>query len=408
MGTVFKFKLPDSDDHKDAGDERIRLHDGKLAIYRRNKTWHYSIKTADGHVRKSTEQTDKDKAIKVASDAYSQFRWRVERGLSVKSVMFTDAATAYLKELERIRTTTPGKHSSLRAEERRIRKYIAPYFEPMRLTDIRQRHVTEFHTEYLNHYHEAQGKGFGPQKPGVFSRRLCESAILSIFRHAVGLGMISNAEMPAITRTKVVRNVRGDFKPHEEGAIFAALTAAMTASRPNLRQARANALLYWYCRWLRVTGMRPGVEVLSIVISEIEYRSDRDPPDLVLHVRDGKVGGRSVIVRQDEVVEIIDAVKALHRHPITPTTRLFNMDTNKRSDWFGLAFGRLLRDLNLHTDTSGASRSLYSWRHSCITDWVRRGRTLSWIAANCGTSVHQIESTYSHVLHSEQSSELRK
>jgi hypothetical protein len=97
-------------------------------------------------------------------------------------------------------------------------------------------------------------------------------------------------------------------------------------------------------------------------------------------------------------MKIVDGIRALHSHP-TDDTLLFKLEETDDGSRFVLRFNQVLKDLGMSTDAAGAPRSLYSLRHTAITEMLMKGRNISFIAANCGTSVHQIEHTYSHIDH---------
>lgn len=59
------------------------------------------------------------------------------------------------------------------------------------------------------------------------------------------------------------------------------------------------------------------------------------------------------------------------------------------------AFRKLLEELNLYKDTSGATRSLYSLRHTYATNAVLNGVDFETLAVQMGTSVGMLERYYS-------------
>lgn len=399
-----------------ADDQRIKLFEGSLTLYRRSdaKTdaWQYAIRLNDGsYERKSTKKADLEQAKKFATDRYYQIKWRTDHGLPVKAASFKEVAALYKTELQRERQQVPGKHTRTERKLRLLDRFLVPYFNDRPLVEIKQRHIQEFQSDYRAHWHEIRGgeERFGPFAPSANSDRFQEEVMSQLFELAVKQGLISPAERPLIERTKPTRTVRSHFRPNEQAVIFAHLQAAMTSSRCNGAQKRARALLYHYCRFLMITGMRPGKEPMSVRINEIEWREAEDPPVAILQVRDGKTGPHEVIVRIDEIKPIIDDITAMHRAPIGTNTRLFWIDGNELNpDRLSIMFHQVLVDLGMTHGPNGAPRSLYSWRHVAITNWLMDDQSLTFIKDNAATSIYHIESTYSHVLHQTRASELKK
>ena len=68
----------------------------------------------------------------------------------------------------------------------------------------------------------------------------------------------------------------------------------------------------------------------------------------------------------------------------------------------------VLRNLDFLRDAEGNRRSLYSLRHSYITDRLSANTPVDKLATNAGTSIHQIERHYGHVLIENHAAELAK
>ena len=75
---------------------------------------------------------------------------------------------------------------------------------------------------------------------------------------------------------------------------------------------------------------------------------------------------------------------------------------------FRESFMAALRELGMTRDAEGNRRSLYSLRHSYITDRLSANTPIDKLATNAGTSIHQIERHYGHVLIENHAAELAR
>ncbi len=402
-------RLPTLDAALDASTNRIKLMNGAIVLYQRDSakgTYHYSLKLPEGLERRSTGTSDLSEATRIATERWQTVKWRVGRGLSVDTPTFAVAAGAYIVELER-QQTQPGKHANHGIHIKAIQRYLVPYFGELSLSDIRQSDIDVYHTSYLEHWQDKWRSGQRMRAPSNYSRRQHEGLVLRIVEWAINSGSMNRAERPEIRTTTYSTRTRGAFSGDEVVTLKAYLAHHATLPR-NKRFQKLRHLLSLYVEFLLATGMRPGSEPLSIRICDIKDNSLNNHPHVILSVRRGKRGGRQVLVRSD-VLPLVRRIIALHPANPSPTTSLFQIEGESRhAARFQTGFNNALKALGMTLDASGAPRSLYSLRHTYITDAIERDVNISWLAKNCGTSVKEVENTYSHILHIRMTSELLK
>ena len=382
---------------------------GALVIYRRDGSkgiYHYSIRTNDVHERRSTGTSDLNEATRIATDRWRTIKWRVGRGLSVDTPTFATAAQSYIDELQR-QCGQPGKHANHQIHIRLIQRYLIPYFGELTLSDIRQQDIDQYHAGYFEHWQDKWRAGQRMRAPSNFSRRQHEGTLLRVVDWAIQSGNMNRAERPEIRTTVYSTRTRGAFTSDEVVGMRAYLASWATRCL-NKRFQKLRRLLSLYVEFLLATGMRPGSEPLSVRICDVIDNSRNNHPHVIIKVRKGKRGSRQVLVKTD-VLPTIRQVIALHPPDPAPTASLFQIEHEGRHAYrFQVGFKNVLKALNMAQDAAGAPRSLYSCRHTYITDAIERDVNISWLAKNCGTSLKEIEQTYSHILHVRMTSELLK
>ena len=73
-----------------------------------------------------------------------------------------------------------------------------------------------------------------------------------------------------------------------------------------------------------------------------------------------------------------------------------------------VAFKRVLKRLKLSTDANGNQRTVYSIRHSAISNALRRNVSLNAVSKNAGVSVETLSRAYDHTDSSDYILELTK
>jgi integrase len=107
----------------------------------------------------------------------------------------------------------------------------------------------------------------------------------------------------------------------------------------------------------------------------------------------GKTGKRT-ITAPDQLRAVFEKMRKMHGD--TPPTA--DELVWKVTEYHHL-FGRILHKLSMTHDAEGNALTLYSLRHTFITDQLRRpGSNAPEIADYCGTSLIQLNNHYSHVL----------
>jgi integrase len=125
-----------------------------------------------------------------------------------------------------------------------------------------------------------------------------------------------------------------------------------------------------------------------------------------VRVRAGKTGARTVVAPA-EAWEVVGLVREQHPNP-APDAKLWVTLAGAEVTTFRASFMAVLRELGMLCNAEGNRRSLYSLRHSYITDRLSANTPIDKLAKNAGTSIQQIEQHYGHVLIENHAADLAK
>jgi integrase len=255
----------------------------------------------------------------------------------------------------------------------------------------------------------------------------------AVFKHAVRLGYIKEADIPRFDLEAQQRNKRPSFTDAEVARLLAAAEERIAkASLPQVtrnkklaaadwtdrtafesRTVYERAVLYGFIDVALETGMRP-TELFNLNwnhvprfqeerekpiedrrIRILAYGKGRNPQELVPNV--GAIGGFGVLW---------DAFVAFHGREPKPTDPIFVNATGERAQSFKKSLNALLEATDLKEDAFGRARSAYSFRHTYATRQLRKGTDVYTLAINMRTSVKMIEMYYSDVVPNDRAKQL--
>jgi integrase len=142
------------------------------------------------------------------------------------------------------------------------------------------------------------------------------------------------------------------------------------------------------------TGLRPGTEMDNLKWRDLEMKDAH----VVITVRKGKTTlhtGTRYVVGHRTVLDMILDMSARFDE-VKDDDLVFRLSDGSTTNQLGRNFVALLKHLGLEKSASG-TRTLYSLRHTYITQLMLAGLPPSVIAKQCGTSTAMIEQHYSHI-----------
>lgn len=427
--------------------EWIDLNDRLSLVKREERQGHYyfraRVEGVKGYVFRTTGTDQRDKAEETARQAFYELQSQAKRGLTSTSFIgrgqFERLYAEFSKEVLAHKSISRRKQF-----DGTYRRYFDPFFRG-RPVDAVTEHVIDTYWSWRINYHQSdelrerqalakkRRRGRRPiakptkrrstlgniRKPSPATLKIERGLLREIFSYANRRGIIARTpdiELPRSQEYRGARSSRRDHFSREEMKVLRDHLKTLVNERSNPAIRKNNGRfskeqkgikqphdLHRYQRQvlrelvliLANTGLRIG-EALALRWSDLKRKKTRTGFEyMYLQVRDGKTGPREVVPKSD-AVSYFARVKAISAHTKSDDFIFQNRDGSRLKEP-GTTFKKILRNLGMLTGPDGNPRSLYSLRHTYITNELELGQvSIHDLANNCGTSIHYIEKHYSH------------
>lgn len=403
----------------DAGEEHrsFRICDGKVLIFHRadSPNWYAQWRRNDGsQFQRGLRTADRAAAIEVARTEYMKYTFREEHGLSETTKGFGTVADVLLAELEAKRLARGEGDGKVKAYRQRIERYLKPYFGQRPIDQIRPADIEKYRDWRLAYWitgpgskqefleYRRAGKAIraplANRRKGNGDKALGEDVTLrQIFACAVKNGWLEQGRVPLVKSRRPSDKSRPHFTPAEVDALMVSAPAWIEAA-PYKRSKPIRRLTTDFITLLFATGMRPS-EAIKLTWGDVEFfRDEEGIKNLRLWVSDDtKTGKREVVALPGAEVVIMRMRAERTKAQVQPDQWLFTTTAGRRVTDFGRLMKAWLLFAKVRTNPRGEPRSVYSCRHTYITNALNRGLSTHLIAVNCGTSTDMIDKFYSKV-----------
>jgi integrase len=396
-------------------DEKFELMDGKLHVYKRERSsvWQCSTFLGGINYRASTKEKNLSLAKEFALDwymeRYGEYRRR-KRGLPILSDG-TDRPTTFVHEVlpegqrrrtptgptfeeaakafyDEYRVATQGERNERYVKQKgdQLRLYLFPFFGKMRVTEITagliQKYRTHRHSSKVN---PETGEVIRPSRSTLHSEMVTLRQVLkSANRH----GWISALpDMTVAYKASGKISHRAWFSPTEYKMLYEATRER--AKNPKRERFRAACeQLHDYVLFMGNTGLRPD-EAARLQARDVNIVNDEATGQRILEIE--VRGKRGVGYCKSMPGAVHPFQRVSQRVNLKPTDLIFGKVSRE-------IFNAILEELNLKFDREGNVRTTYSLRHTYICMRLMEGADIYQIAKNCRTSVEMIEKFYaSHI-----------
>lgn len=360
------------------------LH-GRALLYTRpdSEVFQIRFKIGTKWVHRTTGHKDKLRAIEAAFEIYATHKGLGERGIQVTSKTFESIAKVVAAKLKQ----------STKGQEVTYSNYLTNRWIPF----FKGRYINNIETKDFEKFFDELETKLG-QKIKNITRRQHYVAINRVFDKAVEQKLITRGEIPDQPMKKdggSKSDSRPAFTEDEQRVILNQLDDWIEKGKTK-RACEKRFVLRHLVEVLFLTGIRPGTESASITFGSIRTDIARNGRRAVVIRVDGKTGPRSPVAPIDVLINFDKVKKSIK--DVADNTLFLSLPSGKPYEdpqeefkEFLIAHGLLLDPM------SGEERTLYSCRHTYITNQLLKGTSIYTIANQCGNSVKMIEEYYSKV-----------
>ncbi|EGR0534960.1 site-specific integrase [Vibrio parahaemolyticus] len=369
--------------------EYIRLREG-LAIYKQkqSKNFYVYLKTEDGDFRCSLKTDDKEEATTLAYSYYFSYTKNLtpeifEQSKSSVSKICDELIKNFDKHVEE----TGNKKSQQALHSSILKNVIKPTFGKLKvkqLDALEMKKVIET----------------ASSKTTLSNQRKC---FKHIFDYAVENRLMKSYEVPDIPSASVKSpNPRASFSDELLLKIkdsFPSFIDAANGRKALTRQYRL--ILREMCSFMLLTGVRPGEEILSLNFSTLERIAKNNSYAYSIKIDGGKTKNYEKGLRRISICSVAFAILqklAREIHGIDDVSfedlkrnniYAFRPTENDKKPDFSKIFDQFIKHSGIDS-----IYSLYSFRHTYITNKLLEGVQVYLVAKHCGTSVAMIEQYY--------------
>ena len=373
------------------------LADGKITLYQRDdvkgSVWQCRIliKGNRGYVRRSTGETELERAKEVALQILGELKQRKAQNLPMTRKTFAEVAAGYLKDAEtrwKEGRNSAGRYGIIKGT---VQRYLVPYFGNRDITLIVKKDLMDYRGWRQNYWITGPGAGQTKKqkKPPTQATLKQEWTVLrGVFLDGMDIGVVSQELLRALKHDKITVNKRPAFTGQEYRQLYLFMRGWAKKTN-NPRVAKDRALLREYVLIMTNSGMRKG-EARNLKWRDVNVYRNQHGEWVTLTVK-GKTGER-LVVCQPDTQRYFNRLRQ-RGYKTDPDDLVFcHEDGLPIADWIG--FSALLKAAGLERDTHGNKRSIYSLRHTYATFRLQHGTNVYWLKKNMGTSVAMIERHY--------------
>jgi integrase len=358
-----------------------------------------------------------------ATKAYMEYDFRIRHGMSVRTATFNHVCDVYLAEEQQELARTGKGAGRLKDSRGRIERYFRSYFGQKAIDTITPADIARYRDWRRTYWttgpgskqteltYERAGRAIraplGKRRRSDGANTLPEDVVLrAIFACAAKHGWVNQERIPRIETRKAKDNPRAHFSAEEVEGLIDSGNAWVAAGQSKEVQA-IRQLTVDFVELLFATGMRPS-EAAKLRWGDVDFFKDANGVNtLRLWVSDDtKTGKREAVAmpRGERVVFSMALVRSKERR--SKDQWLFATPKGRRVTDFGRLAKRWFAFAGMTLNPRGEARSLYSCRHTYITNALAMGLSTHLVAVNCGTSTAMIDRFYSKVTASLNASQL--
>jgi integrase len=394
---------------------RHEILGGKVQLYKRDggRFWQCSASMSGVQHRATTKKEELPQAEDAAEDWFLELRGKFKRGelgTLVKvngETTFEEAAEQFIREFP-IMTEGQRNPQYVSGHERRIRKYLIPFFGEKGLSQVTSGLIQQYRIHRLEQ--AKKERGAPPARNTTHQEMVALRQVLKLALRHGHLTHLPDMSQPYRTNSKISH--RAWFSIEEYKKLYEA-TRERAETPPKPRWRWSCEQLHDYVLFMVNTGLRPD-EAARLQFRDVTIVDDDRTGETILEIEVRGKRGTGYCKSTKGAVHPFTRLRERLR-PKDPTHAESLEGANgrrKKKQWakpeptdliFPLGghrqlFNDVLDETKLKVDREGQRRTAYSLRHTYICLRLMEGADIYQIAKNCRTSVEMIEKYYaSHI-----------
>jgi integrase len=390
----------------------LREHATGNCYYARYKISNKKLSGNQRYVTESLKTEDLRYAIEKARTRYAEITVLETQGKAIKSDTVAQEIDRFFAEYlagvqNKISMYSPNV---LQHYKKGLVRLWKSYVGQIPLKNINHDHMAGYESWRQNFFKQKieQGKtlhGNSKEKASARTIELEVNQFKAFLRWASSRGKYTGSALDFTYKTDGTTNKRSAFTTSQ----WTKLTGFMRRNaflevglRGNdSRLIRHRHMLKAYVLFMKNTGLRPG-EARNLRWSDVEFRdSDQEEKRLV---RITVLKGHSKVKKSSVVIGNEGAFNAISDW-LNYRKKIENFTSSSDLIWcdndgvlikdFREGFNTLIKSAGVDLDAAGNKLTIYSLRHTYITEQLKAGVAIYSIASNCNTSVAMIETYYS-------------
>ena len=390
----------------------LRQHESGDCFYARYKVSNPKSGAFQRYITESLQTDDFHHAVEKARTRYAEIALMETQGKVIKSSTVASEIDNFMYDYEQGLSKKLGSYtpSMYRGFRKTIVRYWREYVGHLDIKNVTWDHINEYEAWRKNYYEDKKKRGLkihGNSKSFASSRTI-EGDINSFkffLRWCSVKGRYSGNALEFIVKKKGAINKRSAFTT----AQWTKLTGYMRRNawfvvgrRGNdSRLIRYRHMLKAYVLFMKNTGLRVG-ESRKLRWEDVEFVADPDPSKQFVRVKvlkeNSKTRKNAIVIGNEGAFNALNdwfQYRKSHEDFDDPQDAIWCDVEGQGINEFREGFNTLIKDAGVELDASGNKLTIYSLRHTYITEQLKSSVPIYTIASNCNTSVAMIERYYS-------------
>jgi integrase len=390
----------------------VRNHVSGPCFYARYKITNSKSGAFQRYITESLQTDDFQHAVEKARTRYAEISLMESQGKAIKSSLVESEIDNFMREYAEGLSKKLGSYSSsmFRHYRKTIVRYWKEYIGKLELKNISWDHLNEYEAWRQNYYEDKKKRGLeihGNSKTFA-SPKTIEGDINSFkffLRWCSVKGRYSGNALEYVTKKNAVSNKRSAFTTVQ----WTKLTGYMRRNQwlivgrrgNDSRLIRHRHMLKAYILFMKNTGLRVG-ESRKLRWEDVDFVADPNPSKQFVRIKvlseNSKTRKNAIVIGNEGAFNALSEwmqFRTEHEDFIQPQDPIWCDVEGRIINEFREGFNTLIKNAGVDLDASGNKLTIYSLRHTYITEQLKNSVPIYTIASNCNTSVAMIERYYS-------------